>query len=112
MQNYIQPGDVLELTAPYDVDSGGPALVGDLFVVATSEVLTGERGRFKTGGVFRLPKLAGQAWPNEGVKVYFDTANKWMDLTDTVGPCVGCVAAVAAGADATGQVFLNGTVEP
>lgn len=110
MQNYSQPGDVMELTAPYDVESGNPALVGDLVVVATTDIADGDRGQFKTEGVFRLPKLAGQAWPDEGVKVYFDTANKWFDLTDTVGPLAGCVAAVAAGAATTGLVRLNGTV--
>lgn len=110
MQNYIQPGDVMGFEAPYDVDSGGPALVGGLVVVATTDLASGDRGQFHTNGVFRLPKLDGQAWPDEGAKLYFDTANKRFDLSGSVGPLAGSVAAVAGGSDTTGLVRLNGTV--
>ena len=34
MKNYIQPGNTITLTAPYDVNSGDGLLVGAIFGVA------------------------------------------------------------------------------
>ena len=109
MNNYIQPGDVLTLTAPYDVASGGGALVGSIFGVATGAVASGARGEFKTSGVFELTKTSAQAW-TEGAKIYWDNTAKACTTTATDNTLIGCATAPAANPSATGLVRLNGTV--
>jgi predicted RecA/RadA family phage recombinase len=109
MNNYTQPGDVLTLTAPYDVASGGGALVGSIFCVATSAVASGARGEFKTTGVFGLNKTAAQAW-TEGQKLYWDNTAKEVTSVSTSNTLIGCATAPAANPSASGSVRLNGTV--
>lgn len=103
--NYLQPGDVLTLIAPYDVASGGGALVGRLFGVATSTVATGKPGEFKTTGVWLLPKTSAQAW-TAGASIFWDNTNKRCDSDATVGPFIGAAVAAADNPSSTGYVQL------
>ena len=109
-RNFVQEGDVMDLTAPYDVASGAGFLVGSLFAVALGAASNGGAVRGKTTGVFDLVKAASQAW-TVGVKVYWDNTAK--NCTTTVGSntLIGvAAAAVGSGAgETTGRVRLNGT---
>jgi predicted RecA/RadA family phage recombinase len=109
MRNFVQPGDCITLTAPYDVDSGDGALVGSLFGVATGTFASGEQGEFKTTGVFDLAKTSAQAW-TVGAKLYWDNTAKEVTTTGTSNTLIGCAVAVAANPSSTGRVRLNGTV--
>ena len=108
MKNYIQEGEVVTLTAPYDVASGGGALVGSLFGVAMTTVANGAEGEFATEGVFVLPKASGAL--SQGAKVYWDNTNKVVTGTATGNTLIGCAIRAAASGDATVQVRLNSTV--
>ncbi len=44
MQNFLQEGRTLTLTAPYNVNSGGGMLVGSIFAVATNAASSGANG--------------------------------------------------------------------
>lgn len=111
MVNYIQPGRVVTVPAPYDVASGAGALVGALFGTACFAALSGVDVELNTDGVFDLPKAASQAW-TVGAKVYWDNGTK--SCTTTVGSnvLIGCaMLAVGSGAqELVGRVRLNGTV--
>jgi len=107
MKNFIQKGLVLALLAPYAVDSGGGALVGSIFGVATTTVGNGEEGQFQVEGVFTLPKTEAQAW-TQGQKIYWDNTNKRCDSDGTVGMLIGVATAAAANPTTTGTVRLNG----
>lgn len=107
MRNYIQPGDVLTLTAPYQRDSGKGAQVGSIFGVATNTVANGVAGEFATQGVFTLDKTSAQAW-TVGQKIYWDNTNKRCDSDSTVGMLIGVATAVADNPSSTGDVRLNG----
>lgn len=109
MNNYIQPGEVLTLAAPYDRTSGQGALVGSIFGVAVSDVLSGVDGEFRTVGVFDLTKTSAQAW-TQGQKIYWDNGNKRCDSDSTVGQLIGVATAAAANPSSTGTVRLNGGV--
>lgn len=108
MNNYIQPGQVMTLAAPYDRTAGQGALVGSLFGVAVNDVDSGDDGEFHTCGVFELAKATGTAW-TQGQKLYWDDSNKRFDTVSTVGPLHGVAAEAADSADTTGRVRLNGT---
>lgn len=58
MKNYVQNGDVVTVTAPKAVASGGGVLVGCLFGIACSSAAEGESLEISTRGVFDLPKAA------------------------------------------------------
>jgi predicted RecA/RadA family phage recombinase len=109
MRNFVQPGDVLTLTAPYDRLSGQGALVGSIFGVATGDVLSGATGEFAIVGVFALAKAPSQAWA-VGQKIYFDAAAKLATSIATSNIHIGhCVEAVPGGAgDVIGKVRLHG----
>lgn len=71
MNNYIQPGDVVTLTATGTVSSGDGIQTAQLFAVSSGDALIGETFEAKTTGVFSLPKNAAQA-VSEGDLVYWD----------------------------------------
>jgi predicted RecA/RadA family phage recombinase len=109
MKNFIQDGNVLTLTAPYDRTAGQGALVGSLFGIAATDVLSGAVGEFAVVGVFSHAKTASQAW-TAGAKIYWDNTNKVMTNVATSNTHVGhAVEAVAGGAsDTIGKVRLHG----
>lgn len=103
---YIQPGKVLELTAPYQRNGGEGALVGAVFGVAVATVASGVTGGFHTEGVFSLAKTSAQAWA-QGQVIYWDNTNKRLDSASTVGPRVGFATAAAANPSSTGTIKLD-----
>ncbi len=106
MKNFVQDGDTLALTAPYDVDSGAGAKIGSLFGVAVADVLSGKTGQFKMTGVFDLPKTSAQAW-TVGALIYWDDSNKVATSTASTNLCIGIAVAAAANPSSTGRVRLN-----
>jgi predicted RecA/RadA family phage recombinase len=105
--NYVQPGDVLTLTAPYQRNTGQGALVGSIFGVALQTVANAVAGEFATKGVWSLSKTSAQAW-TVGQKIYWDNSNKRCDSDSTVGQLIGVATAVADNPSSTGYVRLNG----
>lgn len=107
-KNFIQPGDVLELTAPVGgVVAGKGYLVGGIFVVAQDTKDAGETFRGARSGVFDLDKTAAVAF-TEGAPVSFNTTTL-AALAPAAGMVpVGCAAKAAAGGDATVRVVLDG----
>lgn len=107
MKNFIQPGDSLELTAPYDVASGAGVLVGKIFGVAGGDAVSGDAVRVKCNGVFEMAKTSAQAW-TQGADIYWDNTNKVCTTAASGNTLVGKATAVAANPSDTGLVKLNG----
>src|SRR3546814_6556142 len=84
----VQKGIAIELAAPYDVASGGGALVGSLFGVAIVTLASGASGNFETCGVFDLTCL-GTDTIDQGQKVYWDNTNKRCTETATSNSLIG-----------------------
>lgn len=114
MKNFRAAGDILTVTAPYDVVSGAGVLVGDIFGIAQTDAAEGDPVAIKTTGVFELNKTAAQAW-TAGAVVY------WNDEVGTAGPgdgevttssgsntLIGVAVEAAANPTDTGLVRLNG----
>ncbi|WP_313194519.1 DUF2190 family protein [Shinella zoogloeoides] len=108
MRNYIQPGDTVTVTAPYDVASGAGCLVGTLFGIAAYSAKSGEEVEIKTSGVYEHAKTSAQAWATVGLAIYWDNTNKVFTTTATDNTLVAKNLAVAANPSATGVVRLNG----
>ena len=105
--NYIQAGDVLTVAAPADVASGAGVLVGGLFGIAMTTVLSGADVEVKTTGVFEMAKTSAQAWATVGLPIYWDNTAKEATTTATSNKLIGINVATADNPSATGTVLLT-----
>jgi predicted RecA/RadA family phage recombinase len=109
VRTFIQEGDSLSLTAPYDVASGGGMMVGSLFAIAKAGALSGSTVVVMTEGVFDITKATGAAW-TQGAKVYWDNTAKNVTTTAASNTLIGVAAQAQASGDAIGRVFVTGQV--
>jgi len=109
MKNYIQEGKTLSLTAPYDRTSGQGALVGSIFGVAVTDVLSGATGQFTIEGVFEINKLSTDV-VTLGLIIYWDDTNKRCTITASGNTKIGAAIEAAGNGVSTVKVKLNGTV--
>lgn len=107
MKNFVQPGDVVSVTAPANVDAGVGVLVGSLFGVAVNTALSGAAVEVATRGVFLMAKVTGNAW-TQGQKLYWDDTAKAVTGTVGTNKQVGVALIAAASGDTTGTVLLSG----
>lgn len=108
MKNFVQDGEVLTLTAPYAVSSGGGALVGtNIFGVATADVANGATGEFVTCGVFDLTALSTDTG-SAGTIWYWDNTNKRVTTTLTSNTKIGVGVNTKANGETTARIRLNG----
>lgn len=104
----VQPGNVIELTAPVGgVTTGVPVLIGSLLVIPQVTAIATAKFNALVTGVVTMAKTSAQAW-TEGQKVYWDDGNSRADSAATVGMLIGVAAKVAANPSATGTIRLNG----
>ena len=106
MQNFVQEGCTLTVTAPYDVASGGGVKVGALFGVAAGAALSGAEVQIQTRGVFDLTTL-GTDTPAQGAAAYWDDTNKRLTTTASGNTLVGAFTVAKAAGVTTGRVRLN-----
>jgi predicted RecA/RadA family phage recombinase len=106
-RTFIQPGDVIQLTAPSGGVTAGTALkIGSLIVVPRTTVAQTLPFDADLAGVHTLAKATGTAW-TEGATLYFDTANNNFVTAQSATACrAGHAAAAAALGDTTGSVRL------
>jgi predicted RecA/RadA family phage recombinase len=101
-RNFVQPGDVITLTAPSAVRSGGVVNVGAFIGVAAFDAAQGQEVEVSLVGVFELPKAPGAL--AQGGLVFWDG-------TYVVGEgelLIGAVVAGAGAAATVARVRLNG----
>lgn len=108
MRNFLAKSEAETLTAPYDVESGGGALIGSLFGVAKTKIAAGARGSFQLEGKVELPKDGNAV--TEGAKAYWDNAARVVTATNTNNTLIGCFTGARAAGDARVHVRLNGAV--
>src|SRR5512137_2149895 len=101
MQNYVQPGDTIEVTAPYNLSSGAGCRVGNIFGVSAGTYLSTAAAQITIKGVFDIAKDASVF--AQGDLVYWDNVAK--KITSTVGSnlLIGVATEAALTGAATGQ---------
>ena len=108
MKNYVAEGKIVNVTAPYDVTSGGGALVGNLFGVAAMTALSGSAVDIYREGIFDLAKPVSTGITfAQGDRVYWDNTNKVVTSAVNGNRLVGIAMAAAADADATARVMVG-----
>lgn len=96
MKNYVQDGEVLDLTPSAAVASGVGFLFGtSLFGVATGDVAISTLGTFQVDGVVEIGKTSALAI-SVGDRLFWDPVGKVVNKTLTAQQCVG-IAVEAAG---------------
>lgn len=109
-RNFVQPGDTMTFTAPYQVASGAGFLVGAMFAVALNAAANGAPVEGRVRGVWDIDKATGQAWTAHTTKLYWDNTAKKVTSTSSGNTFIGVAVANAASGDTFGRVFLNGVV--
>ncbi|POB00158.1 hypothetical protein C2134_02905 [Chromobacterium sinusclupearum] len=107
MRNKIYSGDTLTLPAPYDVVSGAPVLIGNLFLVASVDAKKGEPFSGEAEGAFSLPKAVDAVFAI-GDPVYFDPAGRVCAAKAAGAHLVGVAIAAAGNGAGAVAVRLNG----
>ena len=85
MRNYVHAGDVMPLTAPYAVATGGGFLVGSLFAVAAAAAGSGAAVQGHTRGVFILTALSTDTG-SECARVFWDDTNRRCTVSASGNP--------------------------
>jgi predicted RecA/RadA family phage recombinase len=109
--NFVGQGDLVDLPAPYDRTTGQGALIGTLFGVATTTVLSGNTASFLVEGVVKVDKTAGQTFA-AGALVYWDNTAKSVTSVSTGNTRIGAATAAALAGDAQCVVRLNAASAP
>ena len=110
MKSFIQEGKSLSLIAPYAVPSGGGAIIGSIFGIASTDLASGDEGAFQLEGVHSLPKsTAASSGGSQGAKAYFIPSTKLVTAVSTNNTLIGVFTATCADGDATASVRLNGS---
>lgn len=112
MKNFVQSGEVIEVTVAagsdaVDLKSGDGYLVGKLFGVAVADAAIGEGVQLQRVGVVDLPKISAQAWA-VGDSIYWNTATRLANNSASGNGPVGIAVAVADNPSATGRFLLMG----
>ena len=109
MKNYVQPGEILTLTAPTGgVVSGNAYLVGAVLGIAVADAAAGSNFESTTTGVFNLPVDAVDT-PTEGQAAYWDNANAQFTVESVGNVLAGCFVS-AKDASNLANIKLTGQV--
>lgn len=108
MKNYIQPGNIVTVTAPTGgVSSGDGVIIGNLFGIAAKTAAQGESVEIAATGVYDLPKLSS-AVITVGARVSWDTTGKQVVLPDEDMYPIGTALTAAGNGITTVRVRLDG----
>lgn len=111
--NFVQPGKVMDFTAPAGgVTESQVLLIGALIVVAQAAAAEGKRFSAGVEGVFDVPAAthaSSQAW-SEGQLLYWDDTAKVFTITSTSNTKKAVAAEAKASTSAKGRVKLIQTL--
>lgn len=106
-KNYIQPGNVIDVTAGSNISSGAAIVVGTILAVALVDIANGESGSAQIEGVFELPKLS-TAVITAGQKLIWDvSASQFIVAAAATGDLDGCAVAIEAAGNGTTTVLAK-----
>lgn len=108
MDNYVQAGDAVTLTAPYTVTAGQMVGVGQIFGVAAGDAASAAAVVVETRGVYTLTHAVTNTAAAVGDFAYFDTTNRAISATTTYAKAGVYVAAKVTTSTAV-TVRLNGS---
>lgn len=112
MKNFVQPGNTLTVTAPYDLTPGAGCLVGVLFGVSCGTYASGATDAEINvePGVYDLTALSTDTASGTSlVLAYWDNTNKRITTTSSGNTKVGVIVGAKLNGETTARVRLNGS---
>lgn len=106
MKNFVQPGDVIGVTAPYALTSGQGCLVGSLFGIAVKDYDNGAAAEIARTGVYDVTALSTDT-ASQGAKLYWDNTNKRLTTTASGNTLVGVATAAKTSGQTTARILLG-----
>lgn len=104
---YVQPGDIIKLTAPSGgVTAGTPVKIGRFFGVPAQSALVGEKFSLGIEGVYTIPKVSTEIWV-EGTVAYYNTGSALATSTSTTAMLIGLCVEPAASGSTTAKIKLT-----
>lgn len=108
MQNFIQNGHIIRVTAPVGgITSGAAMIVGNIFGIAAYSSSEGDPVELGTMGVYQLPK-ASAAVLTVGARVAWDNTAKNINVPGTGRYPVGIATEAAGNGTTSVAVRLDG----
>lgn len=107
MKNYVQPGNMVTVTAPAAVSSGEGVVVGSMFGIAATSADSGEPVSLALEGVFDLPKDSIDTFA-AGALVSWDAAGKKCEAPGSGRYPIGHATQAAGSGAGTVRVRLSG----
>jgi predicted RecA/RadA family phage recombinase len=109
--NFIQPGDVVTVVAPYAVNSGDGVKVGQIFGFATKAALSAANVEVKRTGVVTLAKTnAVSTSAAQGANIHWDDSGRITTISSTSNLKIGVAMETTTNTQTTVKVLLTGTV--
>jgi len=108
MKNFVQPGEVVSVAAPYAVASGAGLLIGNLFGIATTAAENGAAVEALIVGVVDIAKNSAEAW-SVGSAIYWDDTAKVATIESDDNIPIGVAVAAASNPSSIGRVRLTGS---
>lgn len=106
MDNFVSPGDIVELTAPAaGVTTGVPVKIGRFFGVPAVTAASGVKFSLLIEGVVDIPKVADEAW-SEGLLIWYNTGSSKATSISTTAIMIGIAVSGTENAT-TGRVKLT-----
>lgn len=107
--NFVQPGNIVTLTAAANTNAGDVVVVGKFAGVSLNTVLTGEAMPVQLDGVWTLPKVSGASTSfAANVLIYWNAGGGGVTTSATSNTLLGVVTEAKANADTSVKVRLNG----
>ena len=103
---FVQPGEVIDYTAGYNIASGQVVLMGARIGVALKAIANGETGPMQVTGVFNIAKLSTDNMA-QGALLYWDNTNSRLTTTASGNTLAGFAAAAAAATTTSVNIKIN-----
>jgi predicted RecA/RadA family phage recombinase len=108
--NFVQPGEVLKLTAPSGgVVAGTPKLIGSIVVVPPVTAAQTVQFSAMVTGVATVAKATGATW-SEGEKIYWDVGDGNFNTSAGGNTLAGVAVEAALSGATTGKLRFDGVV--
>ena len=106
MRNFVQPGDVITVAAPYALSPGDGCLVGSMFGVSCGAAALNAPAELDMEGVFELTALNTDT-ASIGALAYWDNGNRRITTTASGNTKVGVFVLAKTNGQTVATVRLN-----
>ena len=108
MNNYLQPGEVVQYTAGADIASGAVVPLTSRCGIALGDIANGATGSVALAGVYTVGKTTGQTW-SIGQALYYVSGTAKLSTSASGNTPAGYAFAAAASDATTGELLLGGS---